>query len=73
MKAAIYSRFSTDRQNESSIGDQVRVCIEHAQRQGRPEIDNLLFYEPTVVWRSLPDSNPCYALEGTPHFSSGRV
>ena len=33
MKAAIYSRFSTDRQNESSIADQVRVCSEHAARE----------------------------------------
>ncbi len=34
MRAAIYSRFSTDRQNESSIADQVRVCAEYAARQG---------------------------------------
>jgi site-specific DNA recombinase len=34
MRAAIYSRFSTDRQNESSIADQVRLCTEHAERQG---------------------------------------
>jgi site-specific DNA recombinase len=34
MKAVIYSRFSTDRQNESSIADQVRVCTEYAARQG---------------------------------------
>jgi site-specific DNA recombinase len=34
MKAAIYSRFSTDRQNESSITDQERVCSEYAARQG---------------------------------------
>ena len=34
MRAAIYSRFSTDRQNESSIADQVRVCTEYAERQG---------------------------------------
>jgi site-specific DNA recombinase len=33
MRAAIYSRFSTDRQNESSITDQVRVCTEYAGRQ----------------------------------------
>lgn len=33
MRAAIYSRFSTDRQNESSIADQVRVCSEYAERQ----------------------------------------
>lgn len=34
MKAAIYSRFSTDRQTDSSIADQVRVCSEYAQREG---------------------------------------
>jgi site-specific DNA recombinase len=34
MKAALYSRFSTDRQNESSIADQIRVCMEYATRQG---------------------------------------
>jgi site-specific DNA recombinase len=34
MKVAIYSRFSTDRQTDSSIADQVRVCSEYAQRQG---------------------------------------
>jgi site-specific DNA recombinase len=34
LKAAVYSRFSTDRQTESSIEDQVRVCSEHAQREG---------------------------------------
>ncbi len=34
MKVAIYSRFSTDRQNESSIADQVRVCTEHAAARG---------------------------------------
>ena len=34
MKAAIYSRFSTDRQNESSIADQVRVCSEYAGTKG---------------------------------------
>jgi site-specific DNA recombinase len=33
MKAAIYSRFSTDRQSETSIADQVRVCTEYAERQ----------------------------------------
>jgi site-specific DNA recombinase len=34
MKAAIYSRFSTDRQSETSIADQVRVCTEYADREG---------------------------------------
>ena len=32
MKAAIYSRFSTDRQSESSITDQVRICTEYAEQ-----------------------------------------
>jgi DNA invertase Pin-like site-specific DNA recombinase len=34
MKTAIYSRFSTDRQTDSSIQDQNRVCGEYAERQG---------------------------------------
>lgn len=34
MRAAIYSRFSTDRQSESSIEDQVRICSEYATREG---------------------------------------
>lgn len=34
MKAVAYGRFSTDRQNESSIADQVRICREHATRLG---------------------------------------
>lgn len=34
MRAAVYSRFSTDRQNESSMADQVRFCTEYAARQG---------------------------------------
>ena len=32
--AVTYSRFSTDRQNESSITDQVRICAEYAEREG---------------------------------------
>lgn len=34
MKAAIYSRFSTDRQTESSITDQYRVCAERCRQEG---------------------------------------
>ena len=33
MKAVIYSRFSTDRQRETSIADQERICTEYAQRE----------------------------------------
>lgn len=34
MKAAIYARFSTDRQSESSIEDQYRVCGERCTQEG---------------------------------------
>ncbi|HEY0942515.1 MAG TPA: recombinase family protein [Steroidobacter sp.] len=39
MRAALYSRFSTDRQNESSIADQVRVCSDYIHRQGWTVVD----------------------------------
>ena len=32
--AVIYARYSSDRQREASIDDQVRVCTEHCQREG---------------------------------------
>lgn len=32
--AVVYARFSTDRQSESSIADQVRVCVEYAEQHG---------------------------------------
>lgn len=32
--AAIYARYSTERQSESSITDQLRVCTDYATRQG---------------------------------------
>jgi site-specific DNA recombinase len=34
MKAVIYARYSTDRQSETSIADQVRVCRQYATRHG---------------------------------------
>jgi site-specific DNA recombinase len=34
MKAAIYARYSTDKQSEASIADQVRVCERLAERHG---------------------------------------
>ncbi|MBC8269387.1 MAG: recombinase family protein, partial [Rhodospirillaceae bacterium] len=32
MRAAIYARYSSDLQSETSIDDQVRLCREHAER-----------------------------------------
>jgi site-specific DNA recombinase len=34
VRAAIYARYSTDKQSESSIEDQLRVCRERAEREG---------------------------------------
>jgi len=34
MKAAIYSRYSTDMQRDQSIEDQVRICMHCAEREG---------------------------------------
>jgi DNA invertase Pin-like site-specific DNA recombinase len=34
MKAAIYARYSSDKQRETSIEDQNRRCREYARRQG---------------------------------------
>lgn len=33
-KVAIYARYSSDRQSERSIEDQVRLCRERAEREG---------------------------------------
>lgn len=33
MRAAIYSRYSTDRQSRSSTSDQIRICTEYAERE----------------------------------------
>jgi site-specific DNA recombinase len=34
VRAVIYARFSSDQQNERSIGDQVALCRDYAKRQG---------------------------------------
>jgi site-specific DNA recombinase len=34
MKAAIYRRYSTDQQNESTLQDQLRICQERAEAEG---------------------------------------
>jgi site-specific DNA recombinase len=34
LKAAIYARYSSDRQSDASIEDQVRLCQERSQREG---------------------------------------
>ena len=39
MKAAIYARYPTGRQNESSIANQVRICHDFASREGLTVVD----------------------------------
>ncbi len=39
MRAAIYARYSSDLQSEASIDDQVRVCREHAEREGMTVVE----------------------------------
>ena len=34
MRTAIYARYSSDLQSESSIDDQVRLCQEYSEREG---------------------------------------
>ncbi len=34
MKAALYARFSTDLQNETTIDDQLRLCRKHVEKEG---------------------------------------
>ncbi len=38
MRVAIYARYSSERQNERSIEDQVAVCTRHAEAQGWPVV-----------------------------------
>lgn len=39
VRAALYARYSTDKQSESSIGDQLRVCERLAERHGFTVVD----------------------------------
>src|SRR4051812_5547856 len=38
-RVALYARYSSDRQSEHSIEDQVRICRAHAERQGWAILD----------------------------------
>ncbi len=40
LRCACYARFSTDKQNDSSITDQRRKCVEFAERQGWIVLEN---------------------------------
>ena len=40
LRVALYARFSSDLQSAASIEDQLRVCREHAERQGWRVVDS---------------------------------
>ena len=42
MKAVIYARFSSDKQNEASIEGQLRECMDYAERTGIMVIGNYI-------------------------------
>lgn len=42
MKAVIYARYSTDKQNEQSIEGQIRECLEYAERNGIKVIETYI-------------------------------
>ena len=48
LRCAIYARYSTDKQNPLSIGDQVRKCREFAQSQGWEVADDHVYSDEAV-------------------------
>ncbi|HVB79572.1 MAG TPA: recombinase family protein [Candidatus Binataceae bacterium] len=40
IRVALYARYSSDNQRDASIEDQLRICREHAERQGWTVVDN---------------------------------
>ncbi len=47
-KAAIYARYSCDKQNETSIDDQIRLCRELAQRNNLEFDEKLIFIDSAI-------------------------
>ena len=48
MRCAVYARYSSDLQRESSIEDQIRKCRAHAESQGWMVLDDYVRYEEAV-------------------------
>lgn len=47
-RAAIYARFSSDRQSLTSLDDQIRVCTEYIARNGDVLVDGYIFQDAAV-------------------------
>jgi site-specific DNA recombinase len=54
MRCAIYARYSSDLQRESSIEDQIRKCREFADRQGWTVLENYVRSDQAISGAALP-------------------
>jgi DNA invertase Pin-like site-specific DNA recombinase len=48
LRAAVYARYSSDRQSPASIADQIRVCREYAERQGWQLLEDHVYHDDAV-------------------------
>src|SRR5215470_7106764 len=53
LRVAVYARFSSDRQRETSIEDQVRRCRDFVTRNGGQVSDDLIFADYAISGSSL--------------------
>ena len=59
LRVAIYARFSSDNQRDTSIDDQVRVCSAYIERQGWPLSPNLICADYSVSGASVARVYAC--------------
>ena len=52
-RCAVYARFSTDKQRQSSIGDQVRRCRDYIEREGGQLNEALVFQDEALSGSSM--------------------
>lgn len=64
MKVAIYARYSSDRQSERSIEDQVRLCRERAAREGWTVVDVFPDFALSGATRDRPGLNAMLSRAG---------
>jgi site-specific DNA recombinase len=53
LRCAIYARFSSDRQNPTSISDQIRKCRDYAARQGWIVLDQHVYSDEAIAATSM--------------------
>jgi site-specific DNA recombinase len=62
MKCAIYARYSSDLQRETSIEDQIRKCREFAAPKGWVILDDYVRYDQAISGAALAGRDALYAL-----------